>query len=81
MAIIRDEKGNVYNIPEQELKKYLVVKAGKSRPSTLCLEPMFDPERGPHDGWSYATSVGPTKKATEKVTRAVAKTPAKKTSK
>ncbi|TKV08098.1 hypothetical protein [Citrobacter sp. wls619] len=52
--IIRDEKGNIYNIPDAELKKYLVVIVeNDSRPEKLCLEPVFDAQRGPHDGWSY----------------------------
>ena len=55
MAIIRDAAGNVFNIPDDELKKYLVSVAtpGGKRPGKLCLEPILDLEHGPHDGWSY----------------------------
>ncbi|MGT0249477.1 MULTISPECIES: hypothetical protein [Burkholderia] len=56
MAIIRDEKGNIYNIPDSELKKYLVstVPAQKgNQPESLCLDPKVDIPLGPHDGWSY----------------------------
>lgn len=61
MAIIRDEAGNIFNIPDDELKKYLVAVvapgSGGERPAKLCLEPTFDATHGPHDGWEYA---GPT---------------------
>lgn len=81
MAIIRDDKGNVYNIPDVELKQYLVVKTAKSRPESLCLEPKFDAARGPHDGWAYITpSAMPraAKKAAKKTAKKAAKKAAKK---
>lgn len=61
MAIIRDGDGNIYNIPDSELKKYLVhvvaLQSGpvneEGQPETICLEPRFDSAAGPHDGWGY----------------------------
>jgi hypothetical protein len=56
MAIIRDAQGNVYNIPEQELSKYLVHVvaiqrdvAADGHAKELCLEPQLNG----HDGWGY----------------------------
>ncbi|QEX24813.1 hypothetical protein FRZ61_47550 [Hypericibacter adhaerens] len=67
MAIIRDDKGNIYNIPDSELTKYLVRSAETPRPATLCLEPVFDAQRGPHDGWAYVKGARP-KKIAKKTT-------------
>ena len=79
MAIIRDENGNVYNIPEVDLKKYLVVKTGSTRPETLCLEPIFDAVRGPHDGWAYMDPLSkPAKKSATQVATKLASTVASK---
>lgn len=58
MAIIRDDKGNIYNIPASVLKQYevKVVKAPRdTQPANLCLQPIDSPS-GPHDGWSYRES-------------------------
>jgi hypothetical protein len=60
MAIIRDAAGSVFNIPDDELKKYLVSAVGKTtgdkHPDKLCLEPRVDAEHGPRDGWEYSGS-------------------------
>lgn len=80
--IIRDEEGNIYNIPDSELKKYLVVTPSTKRPEKLCLEPMFDAQLGPHDGWSYVEpSLMPKKKSTAAKKSAPAKKPSERTKK
>lgn len=79
--IIRDEEGNIYNIPDSELKKYLVVPLAE-RPEKLCLEPMFDAQLGPHDGWSYhERTMLPAKKAAVAKKTPPAKKPVGKTKK
>ncbi|CAE6866909.1 hypothetical protein R69658_07914 [Paraburkholderia aspalathi] len=78
MAIIRDEKGNIYNIPDSELQKYLVPIAPAQKgdqPDSLCLDPKVDVPLGPHDGWNYVkNAVRPlgTKKATVRSSKTVA---------
>lgn len=81
MAIIRDDKGNIYNIPDQELKQYLTVKTTKAHPEKLCLDPKFDAVRGPHDGWAYVTpsAMPRAAKAARKAAKKTAKKAAKKT--
>lgn len=81
MAIIRDDKGNIYNIPDEQLKQYLVVKPSKEKPAKLCLDPQFDAVRGPHDGWEYIDHDTRLKKAVKKTAKKSAKKAAKKTTK